>query len=68
LLTPIGKKFNRLDLITNRQQRLWIKIPRVNKYWELKKSEAEVEVMKNLYEISKKFPDKNLEDKLLRGL
>ena len=37
---------------------------RVHKYWDLKKSEAEVEVMKNLYEISKKFPDKNLEDKL----
>lgn len=37
---------------------------RVQKYWELKKSESEVEVMKNLYEISKKFPDKDLEDKL----
>lgn len=38
--------------------------PRAIKYWDLKKAEAEVEVMHNLYEISKKFPDKNLEDKL----
>jgi hypothetical protein len=38
--------------------------PRASKYWDLKKAEAEVEVVQNLYEISKKFPDKNLEDKL----
>jgi hypothetical protein len=38
--------------------------PRAHKYWDLKKAEAEVEVIKNLYEISKKFPDKSLEDNL----
>jgi len=38
--------------------------PRAHKYWDLKKSEAEVDVIKNLYEISKKFPDKSLEDNL----
>jgi len=38
--------------------------PRAHKYWDLKKAEAEVEVVQNLYEISKKFPDKNLEDSL----
>ena len=37
---------------------------RAHKYWDLKKAEAEVEVIQNLYEISKKFPDKNLEDSL----
>jgi hypothetical protein len=39
--------------------------PRARKYWDLKKSEAEVEVIQNLYEISKKFPDKkdNFESK-----
>jgi hypothetical protein len=38
--------------------------PRAHKYWDLKKAEAEVDVIKNLYEISKKFPDKSLEDNL----
>ena len=38
--------------------------PRAHKYWDLKKAEAEVEIIKNLYEISKKFPDKKLEDSL----
>jgi hypothetical protein len=38
--------------------------PRAHKYWDLKKSEAEVEIIQNLYEISKKFPDKKLEDSL----
>jgi|694.fasta_scaffold50386_6 hypothetical protein len=38
--------------------------PRAHKYWDLKKAEAEVEIIKNFYEISKKFPDKKLEDSL----
>jgi len=38
--------------------------PRAHKYWDLKKAEAEVEIIQNLYEISKKFPDKKLEDSL----
>lgn len=38
--------------------------PRLQKYWEVKKSEAELDVIENLYTISKGFPDKTLEDEL----
>ncbi len=37
---------------------------RIVKYWNLKKSEAEVEVAESLYNISKNFPDKKMEDDL----
>jgi len=58
------KKIQQIRSYNEQATKIVDKNSRVNKYWELKKSEAEVEVMKNLYEISKKFPDKNLEDKL----
>lgn len=38
--------------------------PRLNKYWDLKKAEAELEIVENLYKISKNLPDKKLEDDL----
>ena len=37
---------------------------RLQKYWEIKKAEAELEVVENLYKISKGLPDKKLEDDL----
>ena len=58
------KKIQRIRSYNEQATKIVDKNSRVHKYWDLKKSEAEVEVMKNLYEISKKFPDKNLEDKL----
>jgi hypothetical protein len=58
------KKIQRIRSYNEQAMKIVDKNSRVHKYWDLKKSEAEVEVMKNLYEISKKFPDKNLEDKL----
>lgn len=58
------KKIQQIRSFNDQAEKIIDKNSRVSKYWELKKSEAEVEVMKNLYEISKKFPDKNLEDKL----
>lgn len=38
--------------------------PKVHKYWDLKKAEAELSVIENLYNISKSLPDKKLEDSL----
>jgi len=38
--------------------------PRLHKYWDLKKAEAELEIVENLYKISKNLPDKKLEDDL----
>ena len=58
------KKIQQIRSYNEQAMKIVDKNSRVHKYWDLKKSEAEVEVMKNLYEISKKFPDKNLEDKL----
>jgi hypothetical protein len=58
------RKVQQIRFYNEQATRIVNKNSRVQKYWELKKSESEVEVMKNLYEISKKFPDKNLEDKL----
>jgi hypothetical protein len=37
---------------------------RLHKYWDLKKAEAELEIVENLYKISKNLPDKKLEDDL----
>jgi hypothetical protein len=37
---------------------------RLQKYWDLKKAEAELEIVENLYKISKNLPDKKLEDDL----
>jgi hypothetical protein len=40
--------------------------PRITKYWNLKKSEAEVEVAENLYNLSKNLPDRKFEDELYK--
>ena len=56
------KKIQQIRSYNEQAMKTVDKNSRVHKYWDLKKSESEV--MKNLYEISKKFPDKNLEDKL----
>ena len=64
IATAYRKKIQQIRSCNEQATRVVDKNSRVHKYWEIKKSEAEVEVMKNLYEISKKFPDKNLEDKL----
>jgi len=37
---------------------------RLHKYWDLKKAEAELEIIENLYKISKNLPDNKLEDDL----
>lgn len=58
------EKIQRIRALNDQAMNIVDKNSRIQKYWELKKSESEVEVMKNLYEISKKLPDKNLEDKL----
>lgn len=39
---------------------------RISKYWNLKKAEAETEVFKNLYEISKGLKNQELEDELYK--
>lgn len=36
---------------------------RVSKYWDLKKAEAELSVIENLYRVSQSFPDKDIENK-----
>lgn len=36
---------------------------RVGKYWDLKKAEAELSVIENLYRVSQSFPDKDIENK-----
>mgnify|MGYP003345495134 CR=1 FL=1 len=64
IATAYRKKIQQIRSFNEQATKIVDKNSRVHKYWEIKKSEAEVEVMKNLYEISKKFPDKNLEDKL----
>lgn len=58
------EKIQMIRALNDQAMNIVDKNSRIQKYWELKKSESEVEVMKNLYEISKKLPDKNLEDKL----
>lgn len=58
------KKIQQIRAFNERAEKIVDKNSRVHKYWDLKKAEAETEVLKNLYEISKKFPDKELEDKL----
>lgn len=40
--------------------------PRVNKYWEIKKAEAELSVIENLYNISKTLPSRRIEDSFYR--
>ena len=39
---------------------------RITKYWNLKKAEAEVEISKDLYEISKNLSDPKMEDELYK--
>jgi hypothetical protein len=62
--TSYRKKIQMIRALNDQAMNIVDRNSRIQKYWELKKSESEVEVMKNLYEISKKLPDKNLEDKL----
>lgn len=64
IATAYRKKIQQIRSFNEKAEKIVDKNSRVHKYWDLKKAEAEVEVMKNLYEISKKFPDKQLEDKL----
>jgi hypothetical protein len=38
--------------------------PRLSKYWELKKAESDLEIIENLYKISKNLSDKGIQDDL----
>lgn len=40
--------------------------PRIHKYWDLKKSEAELSVIENLYNISKTLPSRKTEDRFYK--
>jgi len=62
--TASRRKIQKIRSFNEQAMKLVEGNPRAHKYWDVKKAEAEVEVIQNLYEISKKLPDKNLEDSL----
>ena len=62
--TASRRKIQKIRAFNEQAMKLVEGNPRAHKYWDVKKAEAEVEVIQNLYEISKKLPDKNLEDSL----
>jgi hypothetical protein len=58
------RKNQRVRVLDSRADKIVQGNPRLSKYWELKKSEADLEIIENLYKISKNLSDKGIESDL----
>lgn len=60
------KKEKEIDLYNLRAKSVVEGKERLKKYWELKKAEAEVEVLNNLYNVAKTLPDSSVSDSIYK--
>lgn len=60
----LRKKIQKVRVLDAKGDKIAQGNPRLNKYWELKKAEADLEIIENLYKISKNLSDKGIQDEL----
>lgn len=60
----LRKKIQKVRVLDAKADKLVQGNPRLSKYWELKKAEADLEIIENLYKISKNLSDKGIQDSL----
>lgn len=60
----LRRKIQKVRVLDAKADKLVQGNPRLSKYWELKKAEADLEIIENLYKISKNLSDKGIQETL----
>jgi hypothetical protein len=60
----LRKKNQKVRVLDSKGDKIVQGNPRLSKYWELKKAESDLEIIENLYKISKNLSDKGIQDDL----
>lgn len=60
----LRRKIQKVKVLDAKADKLVQGNPRLSKYWELKKAEADLEIIENLYKISKNLSDKGIQETL----
>jgi len=60
----LRRKIQKVRVLDDKADRIVKGNPRLSKYWDLKKAEADLEIIENLYKISKNLVDKGIEEDL----
>lgn len=58
------RKNQKVKSLNNQASSIIENNPRLKKYWDLKKSESEVQMAEKKYKIAKRFPDRRIQDEL----
>ena len=60
----LRRKIQKVRVLDDKADKIAKGNPRLSKYWDLKKAEADLEIIENLYKISKNLSDKGIEEDL----
>ena len=60
----LKRKIQKVRVLNDKGDRISQGNPRLSKYWDLKKAEADLEIIEDLYKISKNLSDKGIQDDL----
>lgn len=61
------KRIQKIRALSDQAEAIVEGNPRLSKYWNLKKAEAELTISENLYRISKSLPDQKIEDRFYKN-
>ena len=64
ITVSLRRKIQKVRVLDDKADKIVKGNPRLSKYWDLKKAEADLEIIENLYKISKNFIDKGIEEDL----
>jgi hypothetical protein len=60
----LKRKIQKVRVLDSKADKIAQGNPRLSKYWDLKKAEADLEIIENLYKISKNLSNKGIQDDL----
>jgi hypothetical protein len=60
----LRKKIQKVRVLDSKADKIVQGNPRLSRYWDLKKAEADLEIIENLYKISKNLSDQGIQDNL----
>jgi hypothetical protein len=64
LSVSLKRKIQKVRVLDSKADKIAQGNPRLSKYWDLKKAEADLEIIENLYKISKNLSNKGIQDDL----
>jgi len=64
LSVSLKRKIQKVRVLDSKADKIAQGNPRLSKYWDLKKAEVELEIIENLYKISKNLSNKGIQDDL----